>query len=45
MRTDSRTLITTSLAPSIWGTTYLVTSQWLPPDLEADAQRPRPRRA
>lgn len=25
-------LLTTALAPVVWGTTYIVTTQWLPPD-------------
>ncbi|OIV38104.1 ABC transporter permease [Mangrovactinospora gilvigrisea] len=28
----NRTVLPTALAPAAWGTTYLVTSQWLPPD-------------
>jgi probable blue pigment (indigoidine) exporter len=28
---DRKTLAVTGLAPTIWGTTYLVTSEWLPP--------------
>ena len=26
------TILATALAPAIWGTTYIVTTQWLPPD-------------
>ena len=31
-RTAWRDVALTALAPAIWGSTYLVTSEWLPPD-------------
>ncbi len=29
---DWRTILSTSIGPLLWGSTYLVTTQWLPPD-------------
>jgi probable blue pigment (indigoidine) exporter len=31
MRTNRHAILMTALAPSVWGTTYLVTTEWLPP--------------
>lgn len=32
MRPDWRVVLPTALGPLLWGSTYLVTTQWLPPD-------------
>lgn len=32
MRPDWRVVLLTALGPLLWGSTYLVTTQWLPPD-------------